>query len=258
MRQGLAPGPLFFNYAAMRLTFHGSVLILGGSSELGRALALALRAEGAQVCCVCHDDAGCVRCAQDGLPALVLADPETLPARCEALLGQPVGHLADLLHSRFEQLVAMAAPEAIERWADDDIALRARCLRAVSRAMLARRFGRCVFVSSSAAQRPSPGQGWYAAAKLAGEGLYRSLGVELAGRGLSACSARLSWLDAGRGRQFLSRHGQVARAMPAGRCLGPDDVLPGLCFLLSAEAAAINGSVMTLDGGLGALKLPEL
>ena len=55
-----------------------------------------------------------------------------------------------------------------------------------------------------------------------------------------------------------SRHGQVARAMPAGRCLGPDDVLPGLCFLLSAEAAAINGSVVTLDGGLGALKLPEL
>ena len=165
----------------MRLTFHGSVLILGGSSELGRALALALRAEGAQVCCVCRDDAGCARCAQDGLPALVLADPETLPARCEALLGLPVGHLADLLHSRFEQLVAMAPPEAIERWADDDIALRARCLRAVSRAMLARRFGRCVFVSSSAAQRPSPGQGWYAAAKLAGEGLYRSLGVELAG-----------------------------------------------------------------------------
>ena len=231
----------------MRLTFHGSVLILGGSSELGRALALALRAEGAQVCCVCRDDAGCARCAQDGLPA-----------RGEALLGRPVGHLADLLHSRFEQLVAMAAPEAIERWADDDIALRARCLRAVSRAMLARRFGRCVFVSSSAAQRPSPGQGWYAAAKLAGEGLYRSLGVELAGRGLSACSARLSWLDAGRGHEFLSRHGQVARAMPAGRCLRPADVLPGLCFLLSAEAAAINGSVVTLDGGLGALKLPEL
>ena len=88
--RALAPGPLFFHYAAMRLTFHGSVLILGGSSELGRALALALRAEGAQVCCVCRDDAGCARCAQDGLPALVLGDPETLPARCEALLGRPV------------------------------------------------------------------------------------------------------------------------------------------------------------------------
>lgn len=258
MERPLARGPLFFHYAAMRLTFPGSILILGGSSALGRALALALRDEGAQAACVCRDDAGRDRCAREGLPALVLADPETLPARAEALLGQPVGHLADLLHSRFEQLVAMAAPQAIEQWADNDISLRARCLRAVSRAMLARRFGRCVFVSSSAAQRPSPGQGWYAAAKLAGEGLYRSLGVELAGRGISACSVRLSWLDAGRGHDFLARHAHVARAMPAGRCLSPGDVLPGLCFLLSAEAAAINGSVVTLDGGLGALKLPEL
>ena len=110
----------------MRLTFSGSVLILGGSSELGRALALALRAEGAQVCCVCRDDVGCARCTRDGLPALVLGEPESLPTRCEALLGLPVGHLADLLHSRFECLVGMAAPQAIGAWADNDLVLRAR------------------------------------------------------------------------------------------------------------------------------------
>ena len=162
------------------------------------------------------------------------------------------------MHSRFESLIAGAAPEAIMEWAAVDIGLRARLVRAVGRSMLARRFGRCVFVSSSAAECPAEGQGYYAAAKLAGEALYRSLAVELSGRGVTACSLRLSWLDAGRGHEFLSRHGQVARAMPAGRCLGPDEVLPGLCFLLSAEAAAINGSVVTLDGGLGALKLPEL
>lgn len=124
--------------------------------------------------------------------------------------------------------------------------------------MLARRFGRCVFVSSSAAQRPSPGQGWYAAAKLAGEGLYRSLGVELAGRGLSACSARLSWLDAGRGHEFLSRHGQVARAMPAGAAWARTTCCRACASCCRRRPRPSTGSVVTLDGGLGALKLPEL
>lgn len=79
------------------------------------------------------------------------------------------------MHSRFESLIAGAAPEAIMEWAAVDIGLRARLVRAVGRSMLARRFGRCVFVSSSAAECPAEGQGYYAAAKLAGEALYRSL-----------------------------------------------------------------------------------
>lgn len=68
------------------------------------------------------------------------------------------------MHSRFESLIAGAAPEAIMEWAAVDIGLRARLVRAVGRSMLARRFGRCVFVSPSAAECPAEGQGYYAAA----------------------------------------------------------------------------------------------
>lgn len=239
----------------MKPLFKGPVLITGGSSQLGMALALALREEGARPLSVCRTEEGLARCAEAGLCGLLLGDPESLPERCRERLGEPPAHVADLMHSRFESLVAAAPPEAIMEWAAVDIGLRARFVRAVGRSMLARRFGRCVFVSSSAAECPAQGQGYYAAAKLAGEALYRSLAVELSGRGVTACSLRLSWLDAGRGAAFLeSRREAALRRMPTGRLVGLDEAVDALLFLLSASASSVNGTAVTLDGGLSATK----
>lgn len=244
----------------MRLSFDGPVLLLGGGCTLGLAVAAALRAEAAAVLAVCGSEAGERACAEAGLAVEPLGDIESLPRRCADRLGELPGHLLDLRHSRRESLLAGMPPAEIDAWAAEDIALRARTLRAVTRAMLSRRFGRCVFVSSSAALRPSPGQGWYAAAKLAGEALYRSAGAELAGRGVTACSVRLSWLDAGRGRDFLAR-GETARraasAMPSGRLLRLEEAVTPLVFLLSREASGINACTVDIDGGLGAVKQME-
>ena len=234
--------------------FRGAVLITGGGSELGLGLARALRAAGAFPVSACQGEAGLARCRAEGLPCLPLGEPEDLPERCEAL-GQPVGHLADLAHSRLEGLLAGVSPDAIMRWAAEDIGMRARLVRAVGRAMLSRRFGRCVFVSSSAAECPAAGQGHYAAAKLAGEGLYRSLGCELGSRGVTACTLRLSWLDAGRGLAFLeSRREEARRRMPIGRLVRLDEAVQTLLFLLSAKASGVNATTVTLDGGLSANK----
>ncbi len=239
----------------MKLSFKGPVLVTGGGSELGIRLAQALHAENAVTLSVCRSAESLHRCREAGLVALPFDEPETLPERCRALLGETPAHLADLMHSRFESLLAAPAPEAIMTWAAEDIGLRARLVRAVSRAMLAQRFGRCVFVSSSAAECPAPGQGYYAAAKLAGEALYRSLAVELSGRGVTAASLRLSWMDTGRGRDFLEHRQEAAACrMPLGRLIRMDEATDALLFLLSASTAAANGTALTLDGGLSATK----
>ena len=239
----------------MKFSYRGPVLITGGSSDLGMALARALRDEGARTLSACRSPEGLARCRAAGLDCLPFGEPEDLPERCRDACGEPPAHLADLMHSRFEGLIAGVSPEAIMAWAASDIGLRARLLRAAGRSMLARRFGRCVFVSSAAAARAGEGQGYYAAAKLAGEALYRSLAVELAGRGVTACSLRPSWIDAGRGRVFLERGREAAeRRMPAGRLVGMDEAVGTLAFLLSAEAASINATEVTLDGGLSATK----
>ena len=230
----------------MKLLFKGPVIITGGSSQLGMALARALREEGAKTLSVCRSSEGLARCGEAGLSCLPLDEPESLPERCRGLLGEPPAHLVDLMHSRFESLIAGAAPEAIMEWAAVDIGLRARLVRAVGRSMLARRFGRCVFVSSSAAECPAEGQGYYAAAKLAGEALYRSLAVELSGRGVTACSL---------GAVFLERRREaVEKRMPIGRLVRMDEAVETVLFLLSASASSVNGTVVTLDGGLSATK----
>lgn len=242
----------------MRLTFRGPVLLSGGGCELGRLLAAALRAEGAQTCSDCRSEQGRAACMAEGLPVLPPAPdmtPEGLPERCRAVCGAYPAHFVDLRHSRREVLLAGAAPDDLERWAAEDMADRARTLRAVTRAMLGRRFGRCVFVSSAATERPAPGQSLYAAAKAAGEALFRGVGIELAGKGVTACAARLPWLELGRGRAFLEAHGREARrAMPSGNLPDVSEVVRALCWLTSADAAVINAAVVPLDGGLSSRK----
>lgn len=181
--------------------------------------------------------------------------PETLPEACESALGQTPRHLVDLMHSRFESLVASASPEDIVQWAAQDIALRARCLRAVSRAMLSRRAGRCLFISSTAASAAATGQGFYAAAKLAGEALYSSVGIELGGRGVTTCSLRLGWIDSGRGESFLQTvDATLLELIPLRRTVTIAEATDAILHQLSAPAAAFNATTLTLDGGFTAAK----
>ena len=231
------------------------ILVAGAGSALAQTLQTALEAKGLPFCGACSSQGGLAACQARGWPAIPLGDIETLPERAEALVGAPIEALVDFLHSPLECLLPQAGPADIDQWAIRDIAQRARLLRACSRAMLARRRGRCLFVSSSAALRPGKGQGFYAAAKLAGESLYRSIGLELASRGVTACSLRLSWIDAGMGSAFLEGRRQKAEAlMPAGRLVTAGEAAQALLFLLQEGTVSFNATELNLDGGFSAVK----
>ncbi|ADU65243.1 short-chain dehydrogenase/reductase SDR [Desulfurispirillum indicum S5] len=238
------------------------LLILGGSSDLGLAIARQALSEGLHVTMTGSGSASLERMAEvighgDGQADGQLLDMNDVGS-VEALLHgcqTAPGLLADCLHPHLEELVAAAAMEEVEDYFGSALIQRARLLQHLSRAMLSRRRGRMVHISSGAAGQPASGQGFYAASKLAVEGIYRSLGLELAPRGITTCSLRPGYIHCGRARSMIDEQGQqLLERIPAREVLAVEDVARTVLFLLSQSARGINATVVTMDGGMRAGK----
>jgi 3-oxoacyl-[acyl-carrier protein] reductase len=237
-------------------------LVLGGSCDMGLAVAEAMTRSDLHPILTYRDDRGRERIHQrlgrlgqvyDAIH-LELQAPREID-RLQAVLGQGVAFLVDLAHGDLEGLVAAVDVSAADDFFRGQIAARAAVIQQVARAMLSRRQGRMVFISSTAAVRSHPGQGFYAAAKQAAEALYRSLGLELAGRGITTVTLRPGYVDAGRGRRYLARNGsQALSRVPLGRALTPAEVAHAVMFLLCDAAVGFNATELTMDGGLSAGK----
>lgn len=102
-----------------------------------------------------------------------------------------------------------------------------------------------------------PGLAWYGAAKSAVVGLTRHLAVELGPRGIRVncvcptgvetegfvpSEARDHW--AVRSQSLMNQHAQ--------RLLDPEEVAAAIHYLVSDEAAMVNGHALHIDGGLAA------
>jgi len=114
------------------------------------------------------------------------------------------------------------------------------------------RKGAIVNVSSVAAFVGIPDHAAYCASKSGLDGLTRVMAKELAPRGIRVNGvhptvtltpmAIKAWSDPEKAASMLSR-------IPVGRFADPDDVAQVILFLLSDEAAMVNGLSMPVDGG---------
>lgn len=232
------------------LTFSGThTLVLGASSAIGATIATVLGKAGLQVTGTSRQT------KQDGSPHvhLDLADDASIDSLLERLPTTP-HYVVDCLHTPCEGLIAGTDPEISQQWFAHNCTAKARLLHHLSRAMLAQRKGRFIYISSTAAALPNPGQGFYAATKQACEALYNSLGIELGTRGITACTLRPGYVDAGRGETYLQEHPEVTKRIPLGRASTTQEVAKTVAFLLSDCAVSFNATALTMDGGLTACK----
>lgn len=235
--------------------------VLGASSDLGMAIAKILFDAGLRLTLSACSENGISRITSAFPTATVLGlNLEEIAQDTNATADTALGsidspdYLVDCMQSDFEAFIAGAEPADIAQYMEANITGRAICLQHISRMMLANRLGRCVFISSTAAALPNSGQGFYAASKLAGEALYQNLGVELGGRGVTSCSLRLGYVQSGRGSKFIENNPQAVTRSPAKRAVSPDEAARTVAFLLSDDAHMINGTSITMDGGLTACK----
>ncbi len=166
-------------------------------------------------------------------------------------INDDLDFLVDFAHGNMESLVASANEDDICRYFAENISFRAKILKRAGRVMLKKRNGRLVFVSSSAASRPNLGQGFYAAAKLASEALYKNLGLELGCRGITTVTLRPGYIDSGRGRRYMQTHErETCNITPIKRLLTCKEVAETILFFLSDSACGFNATEISMDGGL--------
>jgi 3-oxoacyl-[acyl-carrier protein] reductase len=238
----------------------GSALVTGASRGIGAAIARTLAAEGWPVGVNYRSDGEAARRVVDGIEAAggrALAVPADVadPAAADELFAALEERFSTVLvlvnnaGVRADALSPQLDDEAWERVLETNLSAAFRITRRGLRGMLRARYGRVVNVSSVVGQRANPGQANYAASKAGLIAFTRTVAAEVARRSVTVNAVAPGLVDtemtAGIGDELL-------RAVPARRAGTPEEVAACVRFLASDEASYVNGTTLTVDGGLTA------
>ena len=247
----------------MNFTWSGkTALVTGGSSELALALAPMMIQAGIQPVMTYRNETGLAK-IQSTLSIeqkryetvhLDFSNPETL-SNINQLSDKTPDYLVDFAQGDFVSLIASADSDKTAAFISESITFRAEMLKRVSRMMMTQRKGRLLFVSSTAAKSPNRGQGYYSAVKLAGEALYKNIGIELGRKGITSVSLRPGYIETGRAKQYIRDNElEIINKIPIRRVLSSSEVAETIMFFLSDSARGFNATEIVMDGGLTAGK----
>ncbi|MCC6943991.1 MAG: SDR family oxidoreductase [Thermomicrobiales bacterium] len=233
-------------------------LVTGSAKGIGAAIATRLAAEGANVA-IADIDAG--RAAETasaiGARALAVTLDVTSPASWEAALTSVTeawGGLDILVNNA--GIAGRSAPSwelAVEEWQQViDIDLTGVYLgcRTVLPPMIERGYGRIVNIASIAGKEGNPNAAPYSAAKAGVIGLTKSIGKEVATKGVLVNAITPAVIATDILEQLTQQHiDYMTSRIPMGRVGQPEEVAALACFLSSDEVTFSTGAVFDLSGG---------
>ena len=242
--------------------FDGKVaLVTGGASGIGRAVAMRLASEGADVAVADVDEVGGRQTCRsvedsDGRALFVCADV-TRATDAERMVAEAVGAFGrlDVLFPGAGIGAGGTVLDTDEKAWDRVVGLDLKgvflaCKYAI-RAMLQSGGGAIVTVSSIGGMQGKAGAA-FAAAKAGVVNLTRSMAVAHARQGVRANCVCPGWVHTAINDRVLrdpERKAQIADRHPMGRLGSPDEIAAAVAFLASDEASWITGAVLPVDGG---------
>ncbi|MGA2671033.1 MAG: enoyl-[acyl-carrier-protein] reductase FabL [Dehalococcoidia bacterium] len=236
-------------------------LVTGGGRGIGRAIALKLASQGADIVVnyFRHRESA-EQTAKDiealGVKAEVIRANVGDAAKVDELfdmIGNKFGHLDILINNAASGVGRPVVDIDVKAWEwTMNINTRA-CLLCAQRAakLMEGRGGKIVSISSLGSRFVLPNYTVVGVSKAALEALTRYLAIELAPRGICVNAVAASAVET-EALKFYFKEGLAKdsrQLTPAGRMVIPEDVANVVAFLCSEEAFMIRGQIIIVDGG---------
>lgn len=237
-------------------------LVTGGSRGIGKAIALALAAEGANVAFTYKSASGA---AEETSAAIKARGRKALAFQSDAKNFEEAAKVVDGVVKEFQRLDILVNNAGITRdtllmrmseqdW-DDVIDTNLKSAfnfsKAVCRQMMGQREGAIVNISSIAGVIGNPGQTNYAAAKAGMIGMTKTLAKELASRNIRVNAVAPGFVDTDMTEKLTPQQKEALLGMvPLKRTAKPEEIASVVVFLASPASAYITGQVVCVDGGL--------
>lgn len=236
-------------------------LVTGASRGIGRAIALALGAQGATVIGTATGSAGvgaidaalqAAGVAGRGI-ALDVADGAACDAAISDIEAQE-GAVTILVNNAGitrDTLLLRMKPEDWDAVIGTNLGSVFRLSKGVLRGMMKARKGRIVNIASVVGLIGNPGQANYCAAKAGIGGFTRSLAREVASRGITVNVVAPGFIDTDMTKSLPEAQREaLAGQIPLGRLGKPEDIAEAVCFLAGPGAAWITGETLNVNGGM--------
>jgi 2-deoxy-D-gluconate 3-dehydrogenase len=238
-------------------------LVTGAARGLGAGIAVALAEQGADLILAGRPEGTSLNETHERAEAfghavaeihLDLRDLDQVAAGARAALDA-LGRVDILVNNAGINRPAPGLEVEADRW-DEQFDTNVKggffLAQALAPQMIARGWGRVIWVSSQAGLVGIPGQPVYCATKGAVNQLARTLGIEWAPHGLTVNAICPTFVETALTRERLKRPAFsqfVLGKIPAGRLATTREVAACAAFLASDEAAMVNCSTLMVDGG---------
>jgi 3-oxoacyl-[acyl-carrier protein] reductase len=239
-----------------------SALITGASRGIGRAIAVDLAREGADVALVGRDPtaleatAAAVEAARPGTRVLALTADVSDPTAVEAYVTRTLAEFGRLdiavanAGQAVDGLIVRSKPGDIDRMLDVNLKSAFYLLSSVARPMMKQRSGAVVLVSSIVGIAGNAGQAAYSAAKAGLLGLAKSVAKELGSRNVRVNAVAPGLIETAMTESMPAQaRAHYLETIPLGRAGTPEDVSGVVAFLCSDAARYVTGQTIVVDGG---------
>lgn len=237
-----------------------TALVTGASRGIGRAIALRLAEDGANVAVIYAGSADKAEAVVNEITALGVnakayrcnvADSAAVNETVKAVTND-LGKIDILVNNAGitrDGLMLRMKDEDFDAVLDTNLKGAFNMIRACYSGFIRKKSGRIINISSVSGIMGNAGQANYSASKAGVIGLTKSVARELASRAITCNAVAPGFIQTDM-TENLGDNNPLLNSIPLGRMGKPEDIAAAVAFLASDSAAYITGEVLKVDGGL--------